>query len=26
VTLTDRKVVDDHFETIGTVTDVIKVR
>jgi len=23
VTLTDRKVVDDHFETIGTVTDVI---
>lgn len=23
VTLTDRKVVDDHFETIGTVTDVL---
>jgi len=22
-TLTDRKVIDDHFETVGTVTDVI---
>ena len=23
LTLTDRKVIDDHFETIGTVTDVL---
>ena len=22
-TLTDRKVIDDHFETVGTVTDVL---